>query len=246
MLVFEFRQTYVKKRMSQPTQSALYQSVLDEARNKFKRWPSAYGSMWVQKTYMERGGTYLGPARGRKLKQWRDEEWIQVEEYLQTGRKVPCGHGSTNAKACRPLKRVNKRTPSTLAETVDKIGKAATLSLSRHKQRNMADTIEWSKDKINVKWPANVTVTVPLHGKKKYTAHLMDGTRVSFGDRRYEHFRDTVPVSAGGGQWCDLNHEDQRRRKAYRARHGALTCKNGQRCVGRRLSPAWFSYHFLW
>ena len=36
----------------------LYKDVVKDAKSKFKTWPSAYASMWVQKEYMKRGGDY--------------------------------------------------------------------------------------------------------------------------------------------------------------------------------------------
>ena len=83
-------------------------------------------------------------------------------------------------------------------------------------------------------------------GHKKYTAILPDGKRVHFGDKRYEHYKDTVPKSKGGGLWSRKNHNDKERRQRYRTRHGALRCKDGRRCIAVRYSPAWFSWHFLW
>ncbi len=42
---------------SKPKNAALYSRVKTEAKKKFK-WPSAYGSAWLVKTYKKRGGTY--------------------------------------------------------------------------------------------------------------------------------------------------------------------------------------------
>ena len=43
--------------MATPKNKALYSRVKSEAKKKFK-WPSAYGSAWLVKTYKARGGTY--------------------------------------------------------------------------------------------------------------------------------------------------------------------------------------------
>lgn len=59
--------------MAEPKNKALYSRVKSEAKKKFK-WPSAYGSAWLVKTYKKRGGTYSkggavaskGKARTRK------------------------------------------------------------------------------------------------------------------------------------------------------------------------------------
>ena len=47
-----------KKSGSKPSNPKLYASVKDEAKRKFKSWPSAYGSAWLVKTYKSRGGGY--------------------------------------------------------------------------------------------------------------------------------------------------------------------------------------------
>ena len=92
----------------------------------------------------------------------------------------------------------------------------------------------------------DITFTVPRSGVKKYTAHLANGKKVSFGDRRYEHYRDQVPRELGGQRWRHLDHEDPKRRESYRRRHGAIRDKAGVPYINMPYSPAWFSYHFLW
>ena len=41
-----------------PTNPQLYSQVKEEAKRKFKVWPSAYASAWLVKTYKKRGGKY--------------------------------------------------------------------------------------------------------------------------------------------------------------------------------------------
>jgi len=81
---------------------------------------------------------------------------------------------------------------------------------------------------------------------KKYTAILPNGKKIHFGDRRYEHYKDSVPKNLGGKIWSHKDHLDPIRRKNYRTRHGSLKCKNGKKCISIKYSPAWFSYYFLW
>lgn len=90
---------------------------------------------------------------------------------------------------------------------------------------------------------------VPTKGNKKYVAVLKDGSRVPFGDRRYQHYKDRVPTELGGGRWTRLNHLDDERRKSYRSRaFGQLASNFGtiQRAITIPYSPAWFSFNFLW
>lgn len=83
-------------------------------------------------------------------------------------------------------------------------------------------------------------------GRYKYTAVLKNGRRVNFGARNYEHYKDTVPVSLGGGRWSHKNHNDSTRRANYRKRHEGIITKNGTPAFKVKLSPSWFSYHYLW
>jgi hypothetical protein len=45
----------MKKGGNVPTNPELYSRVKSEAKSKFDRWPSAYGSAWLVKTYKSRG-----------------------------------------------------------------------------------------------------------------------------------------------------------------------------------------------
>lgn len=75
---------------------------------------------------------------------------------------------------------------------------------------------------------------------KKYTAILPSGKRVHFGASDYEQYKDSVPKNLGGQLWSHKDHLDEKRRKSYRARHGA------QGYYKIKYTPAWFSYYFLW
>ena len=83
-------------------------------------------------------------------------------------------------------------------------------------------------------------------GYKKYTANLPDGSKIHFGDSRYEHYADKVPKARGGGLWTNLDHKDKKRRANYRARHSKIKTKDGRLAIDVQYSPAFFSYHFLW
>ena len=51
--------------MATPTNKALYNRVKNEAKKKFKKWPSAYASAWLVKTYKKRGGKYSGSSKNK-------------------------------------------------------------------------------------------------------------------------------------------------------------------------------------
>ena len=114
-----------------PVNKTLYEKVKREAKQKFAVWPSAYASGWLVKTYKARGGTYRegkGDDSPKKptvapLARWYDEKWIDVCEYLETGKWTSCGRphatesgASRDYPYCRPRVRVSKDTPKTVAE----------------------------------------------------------------------------------------------------------------------------------
>lgn len=77
-------------------------------------------------------------------------------------------------------------------------------------------------------------------GPKKYTAILRNKktkreVKVSFGAKGYEHYKDKAL-----GSYSSLNHNDAKRRAAYRNRH------KGEGDSSRKYSPGWFAWHYLW
>jgi hypothetical protein len=116
-----------------PTNKTLYEKIKNQARKKFKVFPSAYASGWIVREYKKQGGKYLGSSRSNSgsrksrrsksvdgLKRWFEEEWINV---CELPRIVKCGRPKLsprnwmkNYPYCRPLKRINKSTPKTARE----------------------------------------------------------------------------------------------------------------------------------
>ena len=47
-----------KAKGSKPTNTALYNKIKAQAKQKFKTWPSAYASARLVKTYKQKGGKY--------------------------------------------------------------------------------------------------------------------------------------------------------------------------------------------
>lgn len=132
-----------------PIDTALYAAVKREARKRFERWPSAYGSAWLVKEYTHRGGRYAGDASSG-VDKWMREKWIQVGPALDTGARVPCGgRGPRKGRACRPSVRVDARTPPTLDEIVTRHGVAKVRSLARRKSRHMDGRVDWMRGKIS-------------------------------------------------------------------------------------------------
>tara|TARA_X000000950_G_C13834698_1_gene627664 strand:- start:272 stop:1054 length:783 start_codon:yes stop_codon:yes gene_type:complete len=99
-----------------PTNLSLYNKVKNEAKRKFKVWPSAYASGWLVKEYKRRGGTYSGEKDSSfGIDRWFKEEWINV---CKLPKIVKCGRPKTNFSDwkkdypyCRPRYKINKGTP---------------------------------------------------------------------------------------------------------------------------------------
>jgi hypothetical protein len=68
----------MKKGGNVPTNPELYSRVKSEAKSKFDRWPSAYGSAWLVKTYKSRGGGYRKAQTGGGL---QDQQIFQYPNY---------------------------------------------------------------------------------------------------------------------------------------------------------------------
>lgn len=58
-----------------PVNKVLYEKVKQEAKEKFKICPSAYGSQWLVKTYKERGKYQGEKPKNLRLKRWNNEKW---------------------------------------------------------------------------------------------------------------------------------------------------------------------------
>lgn len=125
---------------------SLYKKAKQLADQTYKR-QSAYKSMFIVKTYKELGGRYRGNKNLSGVNKWNREQWIQVIPYLETGKKIHCGSGE-NTKACRPIKRVDSKTPITLPELIKIHGKSKLLELARMKRDNMDKRISWKLGKI--------------------------------------------------------------------------------------------------
>lgn len=70
---------------------------------------------------------------------------------------------------------------------------------------------------------------------KKYDVFTLDNKYiVSFGDKRYQQYKDKI------GLYSHLNHGDKKRRDNYYKRHGDYRAKD----VGK--SAKYFSHKYLW
>lgn len=129
-----------------PLNNNLYARVKEEAKKKFKRFPSIYASSWITREYVKRGGKYnIGKSKDNTSGQgrWFKEKWVQIVPYLKDGKIVECGAKNKDPKACRPLKRITKDTPITMREIVKLHGKEKVIKLARKKNRDMKGRLSW-------------------------------------------------------------------------------------------------------
>jgi hypothetical protein len=126
---------------------SLYRQAKKDADEKFKRPTSAYKSMYISKRYKELGGKYSGQKKSLTSR-WLKEEWVQVIPYVRDGKKISCGSDNRKNKVCRPLLRVDKQTPITIAELRKKYTDKEILTLANKKIRDMKGRLMWKSGKF--------------------------------------------------------------------------------------------------
>lgn len=96
-----------------PVNTKLYNSIKNRIKRKVKRWPSAYASGQMVQEYKRKGGKYR--CSFGSLDRWFKERWVNVckKNYPTCGRKKS---SSKDYPYCRPLKRINSKTPRTAGE----------------------------------------------------------------------------------------------------------------------------------
>ena len=82
-------------------------------------------------------------SRSGGLTRWFDEKWVNVCK-KRNGKYVSCGRKKASGKKypyCRPLKRVNSRTPMTVGEMIKKHGKSKIKKMCKKKSKKRRKTI---------------------------------------------------------------------------------------------------------
>ena len=105
--------------MSKPSNKILYLKVKEEAKKKFKVYPSIYANSWVVHEYKKRGGKYTGKkSKSRGLLRWYKEKWINVcrlPKIVSCGRpKVSKSSWKSKYPYCRPMYKKSSKTPRTI------------------------------------------------------------------------------------------------------------------------------------
>ena len=120
----------------------LYRQARKIADETYKR-AGAYKNMFLVRKYQELGGTYKGQ-KTNKLKRWRAERWISVEDFLN-GNKIECGDNKIGNNACRPTVRINADTPITIQDVIKKFGKEKVREIVKLKLKNLNRRVNWEK-----------------------------------------------------------------------------------------------------
>ncbi len=137
--------------------SAAYKRARAKADQEYGLGTSVYKSGRIVQLYKQYGGRFTGSktTKAKGLPRWfQAESWVQVIPYLTSGRRVPCGQGTgkgtgkgkgkgIKGKACRPLRRQNKHTPTTIGELVKRHSRAQVLRAARKKERYPEKRLDW-------------------------------------------------------------------------------------------------------
>jgi len=131
--------------MDRAINKELYMKVKTKADKIYAR-PGLYKSAYIQKEYQRLGGKYSGPKpdKNKGVQRWLlGEEWVEVMPYLKDNKKVQCGTTPNKGKACRPLIRVNDKTPITIPELLKIHSKEKLIKLVSEKQKDMDGRVNW-------------------------------------------------------------------------------------------------------
>ena len=137
--------------MNVPLNKKLYTRLKNKVKARSKVWPSAYASGQLVRLYKLKGGKYKRIKKFKKFKKvkkvkkikrskfgslsrWFAEKWVNVckrkgKSYERCGRKKSKKSGYPY---CRPLKRINKHTPTTVRE----LSKKKLKSMCSKKRKN--------------------------------------------------------------------------------------------------------------
>lgn len=77
---------------------------------------------------------------------------------------------------------------------------------------------------------------------KKYSVIAPSGKLINFGDKRYEHYKDTTPLKL----YKNLDHNDKQRQKNYCNRSAGIKDKNNKLTKNNLESPNFYARKYLW
>jgi hypothetical protein len=135
-----------------PKDPKLYETIKTRVKTRVGRWPSAYASGQVVQQYKAAFKKKYGPSKDPyiekkekrgALARWYKEEWVDLCRPKKGGRYQPCGRAVMKGKYpfCRPLKRVDKDTPMTVGEVINKFGLSKIRERCAKKQKALKKTL---------------------------------------------------------------------------------------------------------
>ena len=125
----------------------LWEKATNIVTKSYGKKTSAYRSMAISKKYKELGGKYDGRKDDSKgVTRWLNEEWIMVIPYVTNKQKIPCGSKDRRKHACRPSKRITKKTPLTIQELLRKHDKQDIIAMAKLKKKDAEKyRVNWNK-----------------------------------------------------------------------------------------------------
>ena len=124
----------------------LYKKARKKTEKVFGSTTSAWRSMYLVKTYKAMGGSYKSSKKAKSTTKWLKERWIIVQDFINNGKIVNCGESKKDRHACRPLIRIDNKTPITIKEVIKKHGKVRIRELAKLKEAGASKIrINWKK-----------------------------------------------------------------------------------------------------
>lgn len=189
--------------------------------------PSAYKSMFIQKTYKALGGTFTDDHKPRNLTRWKKEKWSDIG-----GRDYP---------VYRPHKRISRKTPLTVDE-IDPINAKRQIALKQiiKGKENLPPFVAKGKEddvyKVSdytKKQAKKLGVQVFPSDKPKYKIKIYDKNGIFMfygGNSQYSDFPSYM--QSHGKEYADS------RRELFRIRHRKEIENEGSR--------GWWIAQLLW
>jgi hypothetical protein len=166
-----------------PINQALYNRIKAQVKSRVKRWPSAYASGQLVRSYKQKGGKYRCTSMGKprctsmgkprctsmgqfsfgNLDRWFKEKWVDVCKSSSSGKNVLCGRKKSSSKGypyCRPSRRISSQTPRTARE----FSKSEIKKRCAIKRKIKGKTMSFGKNKINF---LNLTSTKSILSLRK-------------------------------------------------------------------------------
>ena len=133
-----------------------YKKAFSEANKIYGTKSNIYRSSYIVQKYKDYGGIFTvlkdkqgkpeeeGKEKREELTRWYKERWISVIPYLEKGEIIKCGSSSGN-EGCRPLIRINKKTPITINELLQIHSKQDLLKMAYLKKMNPDIRVHWKE-----------------------------------------------------------------------------------------------------